>query len=364
MLYGLWGISLLCIAIYAFNNKNNKIYRRLVLAELFIFMWILSGWSSGAYDVEIGISRYVEYTSFQTFTEAGYNFLIIMAHNFGMTYRLFFVLCSLFELVIIFWFVAKNSVKAPIVFGLFLIYPSFIYFQYIRNLLAFAFVIIALDSLINKPKGYIIKYILFIAIASTIHFSSLFFLLYIPISFLRRKTVFITTLIIAILLYFSAGISQFASLITSLVGQEKTDIVLRTTTAEGGVGRIFGLTFSILTFFGVYLVLKYFFDIFMEDWISRLFVNINLLSFIFIPLTLNFGVGFARIPTLLCVVNYVFLVNKISEIKLQKYRLIIYLILFILLASSLFLNIRNIEYRQLVFYPFFDDNELINWLLY
>nr|CDF77687.1 polysaccharide polymerase Eps11O [Lactiplantibacillus paraplantarum] len=365
MLYVIWGISFLFTIIYAFNNKNSKVYRLPVLIELFIFMWILSGWSSGAYDVEIGISRYVNYASFQSFTEIGYNSLIIAAHSIGMNYRLFFVMCSLFELVIMFWFVEKNSVKSPIVFGLFLIYPSFIYFQYIRNIFAFTFVLIALDALINKKKGYIIKYIIFIVLATTIHASSLFFLLYLPISFIKQKTAIITVMVTAILLYFSAGISQFSNIITSLVGQEKTDIVLRTTTnAEGGIGRIFGLAFSILTFFIIFIILKYFFKISMKGDTVRTFVNINLLSFIFIPLTLNFGVGFARIPTLLCIVNYVFLVNKISEVESQKQRLIIYFTLALFLIGSMFLNIRNIEYRQLVFYPFFNNNELMRWLFY
>lgn len=364
MLYALWGISFFIIIIYVLSNSNS-VYRGLVLVELFIFLWILSGWSSGAYDVEIGISRYINYASFQSFTEVGYNSLIILAHNLGMNYRLFFVLCSLFELAIMFWFVKKNSVNPPIVFGLFLIYPFFIYFQYIRNILAFAFVLIALDALINKSNKYIFKYIILIAIASTIHFSSLFFLIYLLINFFKKKTTIIIVMFMAVLFYFSEGISQFSNLITKVVGEEKSDIVLRTTTtAEGGFGRIFGLTFSVLTIFIVYFILKYFYKVSMEDRVSQLFIKINWVSFIFIPLTLNFGVGFARIPTLLCIVNYVFLVNKISEVKLQKHRLFIYLVLFTFLAGSLILNIRNSEYRQLVFYPFFNDNDLINWLFY
>lgn len=359
MLYFFWGFLIFETALFAINNGKSRVYKKMQLLLIFLFMWLLLGWSRGTYDIEIGIARYKYYESFSSFTEIGYNWLVTFCNNIGLHYRTFFVICSAFELGVSFWFAEKNCVKSPIVWLLFMVYPMVIYFQYIRNLLALAFVMIALDALINKSEKYVTKYIVCILIASSIHFSSLFFLLYLPMSFLRKKIVAISTGVIFILLSLATGSSLFYDSITNLIGEEKTEIVSNSTSASGMFGRIFSLLTVILLFFFLYLVLQNFFKIEMDDEVSDLMFKINLLSFLFIPFTINFGVGFARIPTLLCPVNYVFFVNKISMIRSQKKRLYVYIIIFVYLFAVFFMNARNLVFRQLVIYPFFEENEFL-----
>ncbi len=362
MLYILWIIVFSITVLYTIQNPRMNKGKKMIMGLLFIFLWILLGWSRGAYDVEIGVSRYVNYQYFQSFTEIGYNFLVVLAHRWNMGYRTFFAICSFVELLAIFWFVNKNCKKTPIVMGLFILYPSIIYLQYIRNLAAIPFILIAIDSLINKRKWYYIKYIIFILLAATIHFSSLFFLIYLPISFIKEKRiVFMVTIILFVILQVSSRISFIYNLVTQYIGSEKTDILIRSTNSTGNFGRVFGMIFSIMTFFCLYMILKRIYKVKMDD--SDLFFNINLMSFLCIPLMLNYGVGFGRIPTLLYIINYCFLVNKISCITSQKKRLQVYLILGMFLLALLFMNFRNLEYRKLVLYPFFEQNELIQWLL-
>ena len=246
---------------------------------------------------------------------------------------------------------------------MFLVYPLTIYLQYTRNILAFAFVLIALDSLINRKSLYKIKYVVLIIIASTIHFSSLYFLVYLPLSYIKKRTSVIVIFIVFVLLYLSRGVQIFSNLLSNLVGSDKTDIVLRTTVAPTGTfGRVFAIVFAILVFFVVYYLLKFVYRINMDDYKPDLMFKINCLSFITIPLSINFGIGFARIVTLLLIINYVFFVDFISQISRQRNRLVLYLIIMFLLIFLWILHFRNTEYRELVLYPFFNKNELINWI--
>lgn len=326
-------------------------------------MWILDGWSNGAYDVKIGISRYIHFKNFESFTEFGFNQLVRYCHSLKMPYRTFFVICSFVELTVLFWFVNKNCKKPVIAFGLFMIYPLVIYFQYIRSILAFTFVLLALDCLLNQPRHFILKYIVLILIGSSIHFSSFIFLAYISLVFFRRKTIFVGTIFFMFCSFGLNAVPLFSNLLSSVMGKEKEDIVLRTTiNSEGSFGRIIALLSTIFIFFIIYYMLEKKYKIKMNDHISDLYFKMNVLSFIFIPFTINFGIGFSRIPTLLLMVNYVFFVNKISEIPQQKQRSLIYSVLVMLLLSLAFIKYRNIEYRTLVLYPFFEDNSLINLL--
>lgn len=361
MLYFLWviifGGTVLCMIQFPNSYKCKKF----MLCILFVFIFVLHGWSSGAYDVEIGISRYTNYKFYQSFTEVGFNALVLLGHYAGLNYRTFYVLISLFELLVLFWFVNKNCEKAPIVIGLFILYPSVILLQYIRNLVAIPFVLIGIDVLIHKPKRYFFKFLVLILVASSFHSSALLFLLMLPASFFSRKIVGLASIGGAVALEIVSNWSFLYNVVEQYISDSKAEILSRTANAVGNFGRIFSLSFAIASFFIMYYVLKWIFRVKMKEE-DYLFYNMNIVMILCIPLTKNFAVGFSRIPTLIFIVNYVFYVNKISTICGQRKRLLCYSMLVFLLMGLFFMAFRNIEYRQLVLYPFFEQNELINWL--
>lgn len=360
MLYVLWALVFFSAIIFDLSKSKSKIAQGFILLVIFAFFWIILGWSSGSYDINIGIQRYVDYQSYESFTEAGYTFLITVFHNIGFEYRTFFVMCSFFEVNVILWFVRRNCSKPIIALGLFMFYPMVVYFQYTRNILAFSFVLIGIDCILQKKKFYIYKYVICVLLAASIHFSSLFFLLYLPARLMNRKKVVTGTLIGVILLYMTKFISFIASFLTKYLGEGKTSIILGTINYEGIFGRVFSLCYVIIIFFLVYMLLKEIYYVDMSDDNSNFLVNINILSLLFIPLTLNFGSGFARIPTLLFLLNECFFVNKVNLIRKQRKRIIVYFLIALMLFGSLVINARNLEYRQKVIYPLFEQNELIN----
>ncbi|WP_420314869.1 EpsG family protein [Butyrivibrio fibrisolvens] len=122
---------------------------------MFLFLWIFSGWIRGSYDVEIGISRYLESSRFESFTEIGYSFLVEFGHKLELSYRMHFVIWSLFEVTILVWFINKWCIKPPIVYAMFLLYPMIFYFQYVRNIAAFSIVLIGFSCLIEEKKNMV-----------------------------------------------------------------------------------------------------------------------------------------------------------------------------------------------------------------
>lgn len=363
ILYIFWGVSVLGAVGYSIKHPSKLNNQRFILALLFIFLFVLLGWSRGAYDVEIGISRYVNYEIMASFTEIGYTLLVKIFHILGFGYRGFFIVCSFIEILSIFWFTSKNCKKSQIAICLFLIYPFVVYLQYIRTLAAVPFVLIAIDSLINKPKHYIPKYVLCCLIAATLHFSSIFFLLYLPVLLMRKKSVVISTLIGAIVVQMAGSVGFLYNLVNYFLGTEKVGILERSVDAEGTFGRVFAICVTIAFLYVMIYIMKYVFKVSFNTYRDELYWKINFISIFCIPLTLHFGVGFARIPTLILVFNYPYLVEKVSEISSQKKRLFMYVLMVCYLVALFYLSFHNLEYRELVLYPFFEQNELINGIL-
>lgn len=359
MLYFLTFVSIIMNMVCVILPDGEKI-KKLCLVFCFFLFFIVLGWSYGAHDVMVGINRYNDYLFYSSFTEIGYTMLIDIAHKMGMSYRQFFVICSLFETAIMFWFIGRNSKNSVIVVLLFTIYPFVIYFQFIRNILAFSFVLIGFDFLLNKRKNYIFWYLFMILIASTIHLNSIIFIIYLLLTALRKDKCILLSIILFLLLLFSESILNiFIKVVNMFLGQKKVDIIGNVSKAEGQFGRSFAIAFSILNFFVMYDVITKYGEVDIDDYSSELIYKINVFSIVFIPLTVNFGVGFARFPTMLTIVNYIYYVNWISMIDSQKKKSQVYFILIVFLVGLLFLNYRNEEYREAVLYPFFEQNELI-----
>ena len=363
MLYAYWSICIIVILMYAIGHQKSQMFKKFCLFLVFIFLFIMSGWARGAYDVEIGISRFINYSRFESITEIGFSTLIQFAYKFGFNYRSFYVLCSLLELIVMLWFVEKNCPKSPIVFFLFLIYPLTVYLQYTRNVLAMAFIYMAFDALLNKPKRYIIKYCLLVLLASSIHLSSLFFGVFLILDVMNRKNVIIGTVALFVILYMARGLQLYESVIIDFIGKDKADIVLGTTSADGAFGRSFSVAFTIVMFFLIFFILERVYKIDLSDRNAQLLYKINFFFVILIPLSINYGVGFARIITLFLPLNFVFYVDRISKIKGQKRRLAVYSIVVLFLVGSWILSFRNEEYRRLVLIPFFEQNELMYRLM-
>lgn len=361
MLYAFYGITLASSCIALLSKK--KLLKQLAWGICFIFMFIFLGWAAGAYDVEIGISRYVDYERYESFTEIGFQALILLGHALRLNYRAFYVIVSLFELLVMFWFIKRHCTNPLLVLLFFMIFPMVIFFQYTRNLLAFAFVIIAFDAMIKQDKFFLIKYVLLIIVASSIHLSSIVFLLYVPALYLSLRKVVLITTIIFILISIRGTVDWLYDIIYKILGETKVDIIEGTVGVSGTFGRIAAIILTLSEFWIIYFLAVYHYRVEYNDGFTKVMLMINVISLLFIPLTVNVGVGFGRIPTLLTIVNYVYLVNIISQVPKKKGRVLLYLILLAIMICLFVANFRNAELRELLLIPFFEENELIEMFM-
>jgi hypothetical protein len=109
--------------------------------------------------------------------EFGYRVLMLAGNVIGLDYQQFFITIS--GIILFLWFRFINFFsKSPAIF-VFFFYFIFIPLDYVmvRNTLAFSIVIQGFISILNYSKFKYIKYILLVLVASTIHISSLFYLL-------------------------------------------------------------------------------------------------------------------------------------------------------------------------------------------
>lgn len=367
MLYLLYCFVLIITILYAFQYRKLKKIQFILNVMFFLFLWIFSGWIRGSYDVEIGISRYIESSRFESFTEIGYSFLVEIGHKLELSYRMHFVIWALFEVTILVWFINKWCIKPPVVFAVFLLYPMIFYFQYVRNIAAFSIVLIGFSCLIEEKKFSKYIYILCIIVASTLHFNSIFFASYLLLFAIRRKIskkaecIFVG--ILSVLLGVGTGTGLFYNVISIFLGTTKKSILENSTGASGQLGRVSTCLTYILLFFVYYYLVNYNYGVKTSDSYSDFLFKANVLSFMFVPLTLNFGVGFARMPILIGVINYIWIVNKVSLIKGQKKRVIAYIPMLLILTFLLAANLKNQEFWELVIRPSFENNELIKFLM-
>ena len=346
------------LVIYLRNSK----YYKVSLIITFIFLWIMLGWSYGAYDVEVAISRYENYHAYSSSSELGYSFIIDLAHKIGMNYRSFFIVCSFFELGSMFLFVKNNSKNPLASFVVFLIFPFVIYLQYIRNLAAFSIVLFGFTSIIKKTKHCNIKYLVSVLLASLIHLDSLFFLLYFPMfNMSKNKCIFLLIFVFAFLSS-DFSLNVFYKILMSVFGDDKVQQNINTVLAQGQFGRLFAISFHSLEFWVVYLffIKK---RINVSDRYSRIVFRINLGNLLLIPLTKSFGIGFARFFDLISIVNYCYFISKACNLSKNGKRQFASLLCVFLLGLNV-LYYRNLEYRNSVIVPFFSENEASRVLVF
>ena len=69
MLYVLWFLSLLLLLLcHLSSSKSDTVIKGFLVGFSLLVFFIIVGWSSGAYDIEIGRSRYINYEYFSSFT--------------------------------------------------------------------------------------------------------------------------------------------------------------------------------------------------------------------------------------------------------------------------------------------------------
>ena len=147
---------------------------------VFLIMWGLYGWNTWNGDRE-GYELY--YHTRDTVAswggEIGYGYLNIIASQSGLSFQVFQILISLVTLLLMFRYLTKRTLSPFFSIIVYMVCFFSLDFVLMRNFLAFAIFLQGIVILYEGRKYCRIKYIVLIAVAATMHQSSLMFMVFV-----------------------------------------------------------------------------------------------------------------------------------------------------------------------------------------
>jgi hypothetical protein len=214
-------VTLYILLINIFNTIAKS--KRLVLLSATILMAFLFG---GIYNCSDDIMYQYLYDSIRvsglpTFarTEVGFTFLAFLCTKIGLTYRFFRTLIAFIGLLLIQKTAFEYTRKFSLVFLLYFIYPFMLDVIQIRNFLAASIVIYSMTFLVQNSKKGDVYYVIGIALATSIHYMSLFFIPFLFANKLTVRRLLTLTLIITPLLCVLTSTPIIPNLVRSIVGE-------------------------------------------------------------------------------------------------------------------------------------------------
>lgn len=360
----LYIIAIMLMMIDIILYKNTKLRGILIIVN-FVFMWIFLGWARGAYDVEIGINRYVNVNKYTEFTEPIFTMLVNLGHKMKINYRTFYAIIAFIELFALYKFINKYSDHTTLVLGLFIIFPMAYMFTLVRFLLAYCVVLCGgINILLEKKKGYELKYIIYVLLATLIHYSAVFFLLYLVVDKLNKKNTIRFVLVTMIILSSVTAFSGIVGLFSNYINAEKVNNILNNSVGKGILGRTVTAFVMFITYFIIYKLC----DSMLENnnkWDKEknfLVYKINLANLISIPLAIFYAIGFSRIfvvSLILYYISYSNMLNKISLCNINKKKFYAICMIIFCLLFELYFTYRSETMQEKSLRPMFEQNEFI-----
>ncbi|WP_409025077.1 EpsG family protein [Flavobacterium sp.] len=339
----------LIFSVASFFYKKSKV----LLVIVFVLMWLLFGFNFWNADYPMYQRLYnvpIDELVFFKF-EGGYCFLMYFFKALDLNFQQFLISISgiILLLVFRFFFVFSHFPALLAVCFFWFFFP----FEYVilRNFLAFAIVLQGLHCVLKNERHYKLKFIFFVILASTIHISSIFYLIFL-LAFREKELKIKTISLIVVCLLLLVSISHhFIFYILSLYSKEKVLFY-----ATG-----FPLFFLYSSLLIINLILVFY--IFKSVNCTQieegkrnniLILNCNILMLFLIVVFYELGV-FVRILFNISIVNAVFIINILfvnnSKIKLKLAYFCYLLILFFIFIFLV---------KEITLFPLFKNNFLLN----
>lgn len=281
--------------------KKSKVLAGVIL----IYSWLLFGFNTMNGDYELYERMYIESTKVESLLsyEAGYKLLMFIGNSMGLSFQDFFKLIAAIILGLL-GFVSFKYSKFPALFlSIFLIVYLPIEYVLLRNFLAFSFVLIGLVSYFNGDRKSKVILLSMILVATTIHISSLFYLLiYFALYYGTIKASKVFMLTIVSLLCFSILNSIMLKLIGNVGGRESMYLTKLP-------------QFIIYSFIQVvnYFLIFWFFNSNkkVDINVKSIIISINLYLIFLIVIYFNYAI-FIRIFLNLSIFNVLIMLNNIN----------------------------------------------------
>ena len=191
LIYSLFFITAFINCIYGAVKKKNLILYGFSLAVIFLLM----AFNIGGPDIGVYISSYEEvgnapdlHSVFNsTYMEYGYTFLMFIANNLGLNFFSFRIVLTLACLGLFASAIKYYKVNPNFIVGLYMIYLFFFDTIQLRNCIIEFIILFATRYLFQKSGISLLKYILCIFIAGSIHSIAYLFLSLLLIRFVRSE---------------------------------------------------------------------------------------------------------------------------------------------------------------------------------
>lgn len=330
--------------------KESKFFAAL----LFIVMWIFFGWNYSNADYNM----YKDMYSILIFKfdflkyEGGYQFLMYFGQLVGLNFQQFHILIAAIVLFLVFRFFIFFS-KLPALSAICFFWIFFpLQFVILRNFIAFSIVLQGLIPVLRNEKYNKQKFIFFVILASTVHISSLFYLLF--LFAFKEREIKIKTI----------GLWVFALLILVIVMHNFIFLILSFAPKARAVFYKTSM-FLFLVYSGIQIlnlfVVKYFLKLNSDlnakednDYLrmNAIVLNINIIMLFLIPIYYELAV-FIRILLNISIVNMVFITNKLFKVNNKFFpKLVFVSYLLFWFFSFIFLVKEN------TIFPLFNNNLL------
>ncbi|NQX45868.1 EpsG family protein [Paenibacillus tritici] len=351
-------ITIILLNVLRKKGKLVKLILSVIMISFMSFLFI-GGFTNADY-----LNYYTAYQNQYAPTfEIGFRFLMKICFAFGLSYDSFLLFIFIIGISLRILFI-KNVANINYVLALFLIYPFIIEIVQVRTFLAMSIVIFSMNYLLFDKRGNVLKYIICISLACTIHSLSVFLFPIIIIKFNRIRSLIkyipVLTLVIIIFLIYNGFSLSFMSGIFSKIDSERASLYV-----TGGFSNTYILNF-------IYIIM----NLLLAKWsiniinnssefnlkddfkaeLSKKIYYINIILFIYTPFYLLSGLFF-RIPRSFYIINYVlfYIASERLTKKTQNYYL--YNAIIILYLIIVFILEFYVQRKVEVLYPIIFDNK-------
>lgn len=354
---------------------------------MLVFLWILFAFSYGNADYNIHLRKYTQYQFLNSQTEWLYNQLMVFFNCLGLSYRGFLIIVSAFILLVLFSFTKKHTKNTAWVLAMYMLYPFCMDVTMVRYTLAISVVYIGLGFLFEGKKWWLLKYCCCILIASMIHLSSIFCLLFALPKFVNLKK------LAKLMILLSLGLTAFTSVLTVFIDKlanisflnigTKLNIVLNASDMKYNFRSVMNYRLKMLLILGCSLIVYYI----VYMWVKRngvkeraetkssiQFIELALgMNLSIIPLIglLSFSADLFRIQLSLSMVNYIAFAQYFDmreklqmqreTTKVSKTTLMIVIGTIFVVFSGLYLWVLSSSNITSVFRALFENNTLFSW---
>lgn len=356
-------IVLLCLffVLLSFIFRSSKI----VAFLFFVFLWICFGWSGENADTEIYLYRYKYYKTISSTTEPLFTYLIDLGHKLNLDYDSFLILVSFLYLILLTVFVKKLQIRYVMLpFLFFLVYPFIMSVVIVRFTMAAGLIIYAFSFLLIPQKYGWLKYSLLVILATLIHSSSIFFLIFLLVNKISlKKTVFRSVIFLIFFLFASTLIKNVISadvlFLSDKIGAVNAEVEnMEKTSFNYYFGTITRTVIAIVFFFYIYF--RYYKtnkDLYAPRIQNIIDLSLKFNIIFFSSIGLYFiSVDFSRLLFPILFLNYC-----VYALIIERSKFKIFIIILVLISCFLELYLLILRYDfmiKAVFDPFLNNNKL------